>query len=99
MLGGSQEQYVSESFSASRSGLIDPALTQLNAATGDATASGGLSDWSMRSYFGRLNLNWDERYLFEANFRRDGSSRFIGDGDFVELPVQVPQRHIDGRPH
>lgn len=79
MLGGSQEQYVSESFSASRSGLIDPALTQLNAATGDATASGGLSDWSMRSYFGRLNLNWDERYLFEANFRRDGSSRFIGD--------------------
>lgn len=86
MLGGSQEQYVSESFSASRSGLIDPALTQLNAATGDATASGGLSDWSMRSYFGRLNLNWDERYLFEANFRRDGSSRFIGDNRWGNFP-------------
>lgn len=30
----------------------------------------------MRSYFGRINLNWDEKYLFEANIRADGSSRF-----------------------
>ena len=30
----------------------------------------------MRSFFGRLNLTWDDRYLFEANLRADGSSRF-----------------------
>lgn len=30
----------------------------------------------MRSYFGRVNLNWDDRYLLEANLRADGSSRF-----------------------
>lgn len=29
------------------------------------------------SYFGRLNYNFDERYLLEANIRRDGSSRFL----------------------
>ena len=34
----------------------------------------------------RLNLNWDERYLFEANFRRDGSSRFIGDNRWGNFP-------------
>ncbi|AHG93829.1 TonB-dependent outer membrane protein, SusC/RagA (plasmid) [Gemmatirosa kalamazoonensis] len=26
--------------------------------------------------FGRFNYNWNNRYLFEANLRRDGSSRF-----------------------
>ena len=31
--------------------------------------------WSMMSYFGRINYNYRERYLFEANIRYDGSSR------------------------
>lgn len=31
---------------------------------------------SQISYFGRLTYNYQERYLFEANFRRDASSRF-----------------------
>lgn len=43
---------------------------------GTATAAGGRSEWAMNSYFSRLNLNWDDKYLFEANFRADGSSRF-----------------------
>ncbi|WP_080905368.1 TonB-dependent receptor [Parabacteroides sp. Marseille-P3160] len=86
MLGGSQEQYVSENFSASKQNLIDIALTQIDAATGDATASGSLSDWAMRSYFGRLNFSWDEKYLFEFNFRRDGSSRFIGNNRWGNFP-------------
>ena len=29
-----------------------------------------------RSFFGRLNLGWDDRYLLEVNLRADGSSRF-----------------------
>lgn len=28
------------------------------------------------SYLGRLNYNYDERYLFQSNLRRDGSSKF-----------------------
>lgn len=34
-----------------------------------------ISPWSMMSFFGRFNYNYKERYLFEANVRRDGSSR------------------------
>ncbi|WP_276482776.1 TonB-dependent receptor [Paraflavitalea pollutisoli] len=28
------------------------------------------------SFFGRLNYNWDETYILNATFRRDGSTRF-----------------------
>ncbi len=28
------------------------------------------------SFFGRVNYNWDERYILNATFRRDGSTRF-----------------------
>ncbi len=77
MVGGSQEQYDTENFSATKYGLIDNNLTQINAATGSAEASGSLSDWAMHSFFSRINLSWADRYLFEANYRRDGSSRFL----------------------
>lgn len=32
--------------------------------------------WALNSVFGRVNYNFSGRYLFEANFRYDGSSRF-----------------------
>ena len=38
--------------------------------------SGHRYEWAIQSYFGRLNYNFKERYLFEANVRFDGSSRF-----------------------
>ncbi len=77
LIGGSQENYVSENLAVTRAGLIDENLTQINAATKDPTATGSLGgDWGMQSYFGRLNLAWDGKYLAEVNMRRDGSSRF-----------------------
>lgn len=35
----------------------------------------GPSEWALRSFFGRINYNYDGKYLFEANLRYDGSSR------------------------
>src|SRR5690606_28161996 len=35
-----------------------------------------LGSWSTLGYFGRLNYDYEEKYLFEANIRRDGTSRF-----------------------
>ena len=46
---------------------------------GDPTTlenSGYSRDLAMVSGFGRLNYDYDGKYLFEANFRADGSSRF-----------------------
>ncbi len=52
-------------------------LTDMDA--GDASTqknSGYTRELSMVSAFGRLNYDYDGRYLFEANFRADASSRF-----------------------
>ena len=41
------------------------------------TNNGYQYQWVVQSFFGRINYNYKERYLFEANLRIDGSSRFI----------------------
>src|SRR5690606_24259779 len=33
-------------------------------------------EWALRSFFGRINYNFQGKYLLEANLRIDGSSRF-----------------------
>jgi TonB-linked SusC/RagA family outer membrane protein len=38
--------------------------------------SGGGYDWAIQSLFGRVKYNYNEKYLFEATVRDDGSSRF-----------------------
>lgn len=76
LVGASQDQYTSKSFSANKQDLLDISLNVLNAATGDASASGSISSWAMRSFFGRINLGWKDKYLAELNLRTDGSSRF-----------------------
>jgi len=40
------------------------------------TVSGNASEQALQSFFARINYNFKERYLFEANIRRDGSSKF-----------------------
>ena len=44
--------------------------------TGVWTGSGKASWESQLGFFGRLNYNLKDRYLLEANLRRDGSSKF-----------------------
>ena len=56
--------------------LIDPSLGAIDAGMTNGSITGNYNEWAMRSYFGRVNLNWDNRYLLEANLRADGSSKF-----------------------
>ena len=37
---------------------------------------GNETEWSLLSYMGRVNYDYDNRYLLTATIRRDGSSRF-----------------------
>jgi TonB-linked SusC/RagA family outer membrane protein len=37
-------------------------------------------DYATESYFSRLNVDYNEKYLASASFRRDGSSKFHPDG-------------------
>ena len=45
----------------------------------DLSLDGGRDHTATAGFFGRINYNWKERYMLEANLRYDGSSRFIGD--------------------
>ena len=56
--------------------LVDPSLGAIDAGTTNGSITGNYNEWAMRSYFGRVNLNWDDKYLLEANLRADGSSKF-----------------------
>ena len=86
MLGVSNELYRSKSFTATKMDLIDLGLDAMSAATGDASASGSKTEWAMRSYFGRINLNWQDKYLAEFNLRSDGSSRFLSNKRWGYFP-------------
>ena len=76
MAGISEESYKYQWFEAEKMDLIDPNIVELNTAMKDPTATGTSTDWAMRSGFGRISLNWDEKYLLEGNLRADWSSRF-----------------------
>ncbi len=48
--------------------------------------SGNAYEYAYRSIFGRVTYNFDSRYLFQVNFRRDGSSRFASDNRWANFP-------------
>jgi len=48
--------------------------------------SGGASEWGLVSYFARLQYGYLGKYLFEANVRYDGSSRFGEGNKFGAFP-------------
>jgi len=49
-------------------------------------AYGSNSEYALQSYFGRVNYNFDNRYLVEANLRYDGTSRFTGNNQYGVFP-------------
>ncbi|MDR2921540.1 MAG: TonB-dependent receptor [Tannerella sp.] len=76
LLGFSYEDVHLTEFSAKNEGYLGNDLHELNAGSSNATVGGTSAKSVLMSYFGRLNYAYKDRYLFEANFRYDGSSRF-----------------------
>ena len=64
-------------FSASRTDFQIQDLEELNAGSVSGQLnSGSASEWSLLSFFTRLNYGYQRKYLIEGNLRYDGSSRF-----------------------
>lgn len=62
---------------AQRKELISDALPDVSlGSAGSQFAEGRPTKWGINSYFGRINYGFRDKYLFEANIRADGSSRF-----------------------
>lgn len=76
-------------FSASKIGLLDYAITDIN--TGIDMNSIGSPydyerDYAMQSLFGRVTYAYKSKYLVEANVRYDGSSRFASGHKYGLFP-------------
>ncbi|WP_162304616.1 TonB-dependent receptor [Maribellus luteus] len=76
--GYSEIHYEDDYVQGYRQSFYNNELQTLSMGANDATqsATGGNSEWGLRSYFSRVNYEYDGKYLFEANARYDGSSRF-----------------------
>ena len=83
LAGYSQEYYKSDGFWASRDNMPFDNVDVLNTGSsnkqnGSADGNGNeyANDVAVQSWFGRLNYDYQGKYLFEASLRADGSSRF-----------------------
>ena len=66
--------------------MVNSSLTDFNAMTEPSYLSGFTRELATRSWFGRVNYAYDSRYLFEANIRYDGSSRFAPENRWGAFP-------------
>jgi len=84
MVGHESQLSQFENVSAGRKNFISDDVT--NISSGDAltaTNNGTRGDSSQESYFGRLNFILNDKYLFTANLRSDGSSKFASENRWV----------------
>jgi len=77
MAGFQQEDQFNQWISAYREVFPLPQYQRIDAGNEENDNNAGSANhWALRSYFGRAKYNFQDKYLFEANIRRDGSSRF-----------------------
>ncbi|MEC3879285.1 SusC/RagA family TonB-linked outer membrane protein [Parapedobacter sp. 10938] len=86
LAGYAQEYGFISSLGASRQNILMDGVEQINLGTENIQNSGTETHWALASFFGRINYNYRETYLFEANIRRDGTSRFAKDRRWGTFP-------------
>ncbi|MCC7466074.1 MAG: TonB-dependent receptor [Saprospiraceae bacterium] len=69
-----QQSRWSNSFISGNDFPADVSVKTLNAAN-SVSASTDVQEWALASFFGRVQYDFDSRYLFTATLRRDGSSK------------------------
>ncbi|MGB3064297.1 SusC/RagA family TonB-linked outer membrane protein [Sphingobacterium thalpophilum] len=88
MLGASRESYNEKFLMGYRRDFMYDTYEVLNAGADNATKDNGstIDEWLLVSQFGRFNYSFKDRYLFEANIRHDGSSRFVKNNRWSTFP-------------
>ena len=86
LLGHSIQEWRGKNTNAYKEGFATDNLYEFNAATKNDFVGGSAEEYSLQSFFGRLNYNYDDRYLFEFNIRHDGSSRMPKSHRYATFP-------------
>lgn len=88
VIGFTAQQSKTESTIAEAAGFSSDNLTynDLGSGTTSRNPSSDSEDWSLASYLGRINYVYDDRYLFTATLRADGSSKFGAGNKWGKFP-------------
>lgn len=86
LVGAEWQMVERDQYSAAVSNFPNEILRTFNSASTPTNADGVATDWGLQSYFARVNYNFDDRYLFTATVRTDGSSRFGEDNRWGFFP-------------
>lgn len=112
VLGQSASKYTYRNLGGNDRDLLenDPLKANINYAIADRKeerawgGTGGFNFDSRASYFGRVDYNYDEKYMLQATVRRDGSSKFGPDHKWGVFPSfsagwnLTNEAFMDGRP-
>jgi TonB-linked SusC/RagA family outer membrane protein len=88
LVGYSQIGNTQTFLSAYRERFYNNDIGSIGQGANDGTKSnaGNDAEYGLRSFFGRVNYDYKEKYLFEANARYDGSSKFTGAKQYSVFP-------------
>lgn len=76
-------------FATYKEGFLDETPEQMwpDMGTGKSNSTGNADGYTLLSYFGKVNYDYDNRYLASATLRYDGSSRFGKNNRFGTFPA------------
>lgn len=75
LAGHSIQAYRMDKNESSKQGFPTDNIYEMDGGTSNDKVTGSAKENSLQSFFGRINYNFADRYLFEVNIRHDGSSR------------------------
>ena len=95
VLGQSAQKYTYKNLGGNFRDLLenDPKKAVINYSIADQKLSnlwggtGGYDNTTLASYFGRVDYNYSERYIFQGTVRRDGSSNFGANHKWAVFPA------------
>ncbi|WP_234998076.1 SusC/RagA family TonB-linked outer membrane protein [Parabacteroides sp. Marseille-P3160] len=88
MIAMTQQSSRNQNSSATSQGFLNDNLQMWDMGSGTValSPSSGSSRWALLSYLGRINYNFNEKYLTTISFRADGSSRFGRNNRWAYFP-------------
>jgi TonB-linked SusC/RagA family outer membrane protein len=86
LAGHNEYSFKFNNMDATKKKLIDATVTTLGSASDMVSTNGDGYSYAYRSFFGRLNYAFDNKYLLEANVRYDGVSRFASENRWGTFP-------------
>lgn len=89
MAGYSYKYNMERSSALNSYDFVNEALENENIGAGNPeknSISNGFNESQLVSYYGKINFSWDDKYLFTATFRSDGSSKFGDNNKWAKFP-------------